>query len=186
MEDGVVESETKSDGVSSLEVLLSSLSSFLVSFMSVVSSFISLFTGSVFRDVSVVVSFHLMVEDLSLSVGGFGDEAGVDEVEDLVAVFVKFSFNFVLVASKETDILGSLLLFLLFDRGKGSPSGSSGADGVLEGDGEEVSLFDGEVRVGSDDFVHGIKHVLKAFGLLGDLGHVEVFFSGVGSHIKFK
>ena len=78
MEDGVVESETKSDGVSSLEVLLSSLSSFLVSFMSAVSGFIPLFTGSVFRDISVIVSLHFMVEDFSLGVGGFGDKTGVD------------------------------------------------------------------------------------------------------------
>ena len=186
MEDRVVEGKTKSDGVGGLEVLLGLLSGLLVSLMSVVSGLISLFTGGVFRDVSVVISLHFVVEDLGLGVGSLGDKAGVDQVEDFVAVFIELSLDLALVASEETDILGSLLFLLLFNGGKGSPGGSSGSDGVLEGNRKEVSLLNGEVGVGSDDLVHGVEHVLEALGLLGDLGHVEMFISGVGSHIKFK
>jgi len=135
VEDGVVEGKTESDGVSGLKILFGSFGGSLVSLMGVISSLISLVTGGVFRDVSVVITLHFEVEDLSFGIGSLGDEAGVDEVEDFVAVFVELSLDLVLVASEEADILGSLLLFLLLDGGEGSPGSSSGADGIFEGNG---------------------------------------------------
>lgn len=183
VEDRVVQGKTKSDGVSSLKVLFGFLSCAFVGIMSVISSFIVISTAGVFRDVSVVISLHFVVEDQSFGVGSLGDKLAVDEVENFVAVAVEFSLDLVLVASEETDILGSLLFLLLFDGGKGSPGSSAGADGVLVGNRQQVPLFNGQVSVGSYDLVHGFKHVLKPFGLFGDLGHVEVFVSGAGSHL---
>ncbi len=186
VEHGVVEGETESDGVGGLEVLLSLLSSLGIGFMSVVSGFVVVGSGGVFRDVSVVVSLHFVVEDLGLGVGRLGDELGVNEVEDLIAVSVEFSLDLGLVASEEADVLGALLFLFLLDGRECSPGGSAGADGVLVGDGEEVPFLDGEVGVGGYDLVHGFEHVLKPFGLFGDLGHVEVLVSGAGSHSQFK
>ena len=184
-EDGVVESQTESAGVGGLEILLSLISGSLIGLLGSVSVFLSLGSGGVFGDVSVVVSLHLVVEDQGLSVGSLGDELAVDEVEDLIAELVEFSLNLGLVGSEETDVLGALLFFLLLDGGECSPGSSSGSDGVLVGDGEEVSLFDVEVGVGSNDSVHGFEHVLKPFGLFGDFGHVEMFFPGVCCHFRY-
>lgn len=186
VEHGVVQSEAQSDGVGGLQVLLGLLGGRLVGFVGVVAGLVVLSSGGVFGDVSVVVSLHFVVEDLSLGVGSLGDELAVDEVEDFVAVTVELSLNLGLVASEEADVLGALLLFLLLDGGEGAPGSSPGADGVLVGNGEEVAFLDGEVCVGGDDLVHGVEHVLKPLGLFGDLGHVEVLVPGAGSHsLKF-
>ena len=182
MEDGVVKGKAESDGMGGLELLLSELSSLLVGLMGVVSSLVVLSSRGVFGDVSVVVSLHLVVEDLGFSVGGLGDELGVNEVKDLIAVFVELTLNLGFVAAEEADVLGALLFFLLLNGGEGSPGSSSGSDGVLVGNGKEVSLLNGQVSISSHNLVHGVKHVLKPFGLLSNLGHVEVLFPGVGSH----
>ena len=182
VENGVVEGKTEPDGMGGLEILLSLLSGALVGIMSVVTSLVVLSSGGVFRNVSEVVSLHFVVEDLILGVGGLDEQLAVNEVEDLIAVFVELALNLGLVASEEAEVLGSLLLLLLLNGGKGSPGSSAGADGVLVGDGEQVSLLDGQVSVGSHDLVHGVKHVLESLSLLSDLGHIEVLFPGVGSH----
>ena len=36
------------------------------------------FTSGVFRDISIVISFHFQVKDLGFRVVGFGDEVGVE------------------------------------------------------------------------------------------------------------
>ena len=67
VEDGVVQGKAESDGMSGLEILLSLVSGALVGLMGVVSSLVVLSSGGVFRDVSEVVSLHLVVEDLGLA-----------------------------------------------------------------------------------------------------------------------
>jgi hypothetical protein len=80
----------------------------------------------------------------------------INEIKDFITIFVEFSFNFGFVASKETDVLGSLLLLLLFNGRKGSPGSSAGANGVLEGDGKEISFLDCQVSVSSYNFMHSV------------------------------
>ena len=130
----------------------------------------------------MVVTFHLVVEDLGFSDGGLGEEEFVDEFEDFLAVFVEFILDFALVASEEADVLGALLFFFFLDGGKGSPGSSSGSDGVFVGDGKKIPFFNSEVGIGVDNFVHGFKHIFEPFSLFCDLGHVEMFFSCISCH----
>ena len=73
--------------------------------MSVVSSRFVVFTNSVFRNVSVVVSLHLVVEDLGFRVGGFLKEFGVDQVQDCLAIIIEFLLNLAFVSSEESKML---------------------------------------------------------------------------------
>jgi len=108
----------------------------------------------VFGNVSVVISFHFKEEDFGLGVGGVFDEVGSDEVDDFVAVFGEFFFDFLFEVFEDLEVFRTFGFFSLFDGRDGSPSGSSGSDGVFVGDGEEISFFDGKFLVGVNDLSH--------------------------------
>lgn len=82
-------------------------------------------TGSVFRNISVVVSLHFVIEDLSFGVVGLFKELGVNKLDDFVAIFVKLSNNLSFVASEESEVLGTFLFLFLLNRAKSSPGSSS-------------------------------------------------------------
>lgn len=105
VEHGVVEGETKSDGVSGLEFGLSDGGGFLVGFMGLFAGLVVGGAGGEFGDVPVVVSLHFVVKDLGFGVGGLGDELAVNEIKDLVAVFVELTLNLGFVTSEESEVL---------------------------------------------------------------------------------
>lgn len=91
--------------------------------------------------VSVVVSSHFEVKDLRFNVllglGG-GDEMVLKKFEDLLADNIKFIFD-------DGSVLFDQGLVLMLFCVKGSPRRPAGSNDVLVSDGEEVSLFDGEL-----------------------------------------
>ena len=115
VEDRVVEGQTESDGVGGLEVGFGNAGGLLVGFVSTFASSIMGGSGGVLGNVSVVISLHFVVEDLGFGVGSLADQFGVDELNDLIAIFVKFGNNLGLVSPEESNVLGSLLLLFLLN-----------------------------------------------------------------------
>ena len=86
-----------------------------------------------------------MVEDLALARLGLGDQGVVKDVEDILADLLELGLDLLTIVADDGNVLvGTLLLFLLLDRGDDAPRGTSGTDDVLVGDGKEVTLVDGE------------------------------------------
>ena len=99
----------------------------------------------------------------------------LDDVDNGDALVVKLSLDLLLVG-RET-VVELLVLGVLLDGTNGSNGGSLGSDLVLETNREEVSLLSGEVlRLGLNDLLKVVDHIVESLGLLGDSGHKNVFF----------
>jgi hypothetical protein len=86
-----------------------------------------------------------VVEDLALARLGLGDQGVVKDIEDILADLLELGLDLLTVVADDGNVLvGTLLLFLLLDRGDDAPRGTSGTDDVLVGDGKEVTLVNGE------------------------------------------
>ena len=89
---------------------------------------------------------HLVVEDLALASLGLGNEALVENVEDILADLLKLKLDLLTVLADDANVLlGALGLLLLLDAGDDAPGGTSGSDDVLVGDGKEVALVNCEL-----------------------------------------
>lgn len=89
---------------------------------------------------------HLVVEDLGLSSLGLGDESVVEDVEDILADLLQFGLDLLAVIADNTNVLiGTLGLLLLLDGGDDAPGGTTGANDVLVGNGQKVTLVDSEL-----------------------------------------
>lgn len=87
-----------------------------------------------------------MVEDLALASLGLGNEALVENVEDILADLLKLKLDLLTVLADDANVLlGALGLLLLLDAGDDAPGGTSGSDDVLVGDGKEVALVNCEL-----------------------------------------
>ena len=92
-----------------------------------------------------------MVEDLALASLGLGDEALVEDGEDILADLLELKLDLLAVLADDTDVLvGALGVLLLLDAGDDSPGSTTGADEVLVGDGKEVALVDCELATDLD------------------------------------
>jgi hypothetical protein len=130
----------------------------------------------------VIISLHFIEENRSIWGFSPGDKLRINEVEDLIAIFVKFSLNFGFVSSKKAYIFGSLLLLLLLNRREGSPSSSAWADGILVCNRQQVSLFNIKSGICRNDLVHSFKHVFEPLSLFCNFSDVEVLIPRAGSH----
>lgn len=128
------------------------------------------------REVTVVISLHLVVEDLGLLGGGVGDEGLLDDAEDVVANVAELVFDLGLVVLYDGHLVG---VPLLLDGGDDTPGGSAGSDDVLVGYGEKVALLDGELLGLSGHLFHIGDHFIEALCLLGELGFVN---EGIAVH----
>lgn len=100
-----------------------------------------------------------MVEDLGLARSGRRDKVLVKNIKNVLADLGKLSLNLLPVGLDHGDLsLVTLGLLLLFDGGDDSPGSSAGTDNVLVGDGEEITLLDGELLVGRGDRLHVLDH----------------------------
>lgn len=100
-----------------------------------------------------------MVEDLGLARSGRRDKVLVENLKNVLADLGKLSLNLLPVGLDHGDLsLVTLGLLLLFDGGDDSPGSSAGTDNVLVGDGEEITLLDGELLVGRGDRLHILDH----------------------------
>ena len=92
------------------------------------------------------IDAHLVVENLGLARLGLGNEAVVQDVEDILADLLELGLNLLPVVADGADVLlRALGLLLLLDGGDDAPRGTSCADHVLVGHREEVALVDGQL-----------------------------------------
>lgn len=92
-----------------------------------------------------------MVEDLALASLGLGNEALVEDGEDILANLLELKLDLLAVLADDTDVLiGALGLLLLLDAGDDAPGSTAGADDVLVGDGKEVALVNCELATDLD------------------------------------
>ena len=175
VEDGEVKSQTQSNGVGGGEVGLSDFSSTLVSLKRSISGTLTAIANGELGKVTVVVSLpvhvlefisfvgsnnaHLVVEDLGLATLGRRNQVLVQNLEDIIADLSKLGFDLLAVLLDEADLrFVSFRLLLLLNRGDDSPRGTTGADYILVGDGEEIPLFDGKFDVGRGNNLHVLDH----------------------------
>jgi hypothetical protein len=93
-----------------------------------------------------------VVEDLALASLGLGDEALVEDGEDILADLLELELDLLAVLADDADVLvGALGLLLLLDAGDDAPGSTAGADDVLVGDGKEVALVDCELTADLED-----------------------------------
>ena len=87
-----------------------------------------------------------MVEDLALAGLGLGDEALVEDIEDVFANLFELELDFAAVVADDSDVLVRALGFLLLlDAGNDAPGGTTGTNNVLVGDGQQITLVDSEL-----------------------------------------
>jgi hypothetical protein len=92
-----------------------------------------------------------VVEDLALAGLGLGDEALVEDGENILADLLELKLDLLAVLADDTDVLvGALSLLLLLDAGDDAPRSTAGADDVLVGNGKEVTLVDCELAADLD------------------------------------
>ena len=82
-----------------------------------------------------------MVEDLGFTRLGLGNQAIVQDIEDILADILQLGLNLLAIVTDGRDmLLGTLGLLLLLDGGDYAPRGTASTNNVLVGDREEVSL----------------------------------------------
>ena len=87
-----------------------------------------------------------MVENLALAVLRLGDEAVVKHVEHILANILQLRLDLLAVLADDIHVLvGALGLLFLLDAGDDAPRGTTRANDVLVGDGEQVALVNSEV-----------------------------------------
>jgi hypothetical protein len=92
-----------------------------------------------------------VVEDLALAGLGLGDEALVEDGENILADLLELKLDLLAVLANDTNVLvGALSLLLLLDAGDDAPRSTAGADDVLVGNGKEVTLVDCELAADLD------------------------------------
>lgn len=112
-----------------------------------------------------------MVENLGLASGGVGDEALVQDIENILADLLELELNLAAVLLDGGDVLVRALgLLLLLDGGDDAPRGTASADDVLVGNAEEVALVNGELTAQLSDLLHVGNHLIVALGLLAETG----------------
>lgn len=91
---------------------------------------------------------HLVVEDLRLAGLSRRDQVLVEHAEDVLADLGELGLDLLAVLLDKAD-LGrvALGLLLLLDRGHDAPRCTAGANDVLVGNGQKVTLLNGEVAV---------------------------------------
>ena len=88
---------------------------------------------------------HLVVEHLALARLGLWDKAVVEDVEHILADVLKLGLNLLAVVADDADVLvRALSLLFLLDAGDDAPRGTTRADHVLVGHGEQVTLVNGK------------------------------------------
>lgn len=92
-----------------------------------------------------------MVEDLALAGLSLGNEALVEDVENILADLLELGLNLLAVLADDANVLiGALGLLLLLDARDDAPGCTAGTDDVLVGDRKQVTLVDCELTADLD------------------------------------
>ena len=87
-----------------------------------------------------------MVEHLALACLGLRDQAVVENVKDILADVLELGLDLLTVVADDANVLvHTLSLLLLLDARDDAPRSTTGADYVLVGHGEQVTLVDGKL-----------------------------------------
>ena len=184
LEDGVVQTETETDGVGGVQLARGEVGGLLVGSGGLLGSLGEGLVGGELSQVPVVISLHLVEENLGLSRGGRGDEVLIEESDDVTAEGVQLLLDGLSVLLDLLDVGGVALGLLLLLDGRDDPPGSTaGTDDVLVGDREQVPLLDGELNVELGNGLHGLDHLVVPLGRLGQLGHKNRFFALVSHFV---
>lgn len=109
--------------------------------------------------ITIVVTLHLVVEDLGLTGTGILDEMIVENLEDIAANLAEFFLNLGLVATNHINMLGiALAFFLLFDGRDDTPRCATSTDNILVGDRQQIALFNRQFLVQSRHLLHVLDH----------------------------
>jgi hypothetical protein len=174
VEDGEVESQSKSDWVASVEGL-GRLAGKLVVLKGSVLDGIKLITGGALGNISVIITDHLVEESFGLVSGSLGHARVLDNVDDFDALIVEFLLDLLLVLSE--SVVELLVLWVLLDGTDSSNGGSLGANLVLETDGKQVSLLSGEILgFAANNHLEESDHIIESLGLLSNSSHENILF----------
>ena len=175
VEHGEVESKTKSDGVASVKLLGENVS-LLVALLSTLLDGVEVVALGGLRNISVVVTDHLLEEGLGLVVRGELEAVVTNDTNNSKANVVKLLFDLLLVGLESATKLG--VLGVLLDGTDGADGATLGADEVLETDGKKVALINGEVfaGLGLNGRLKEVDHILKSLSLLGNSSEENLLF----------
>merc|ERR1719433_2491169 len=93
LEDGIIQCQAKADGMCDCQILLCDILSILVGLTCLLCSTALLVTFRELGDITVVVSLHLLVEDLRLSVRRLGNQAVVQQRQDGITNLLKLCLH---------------------------------------------------------------------------------------------
>jgi len=97
-------------------VLRGNLKGILITLEGVVSSLLAVVAGGELGEVTVVVTDHLVIEDLGLRGGSLGDEVVLEDLDDIGADVCQLLLNLLPVGNNLSDVL--LVAFGLLQKKK--------------------------------------------------------------------
>lgn len=116
VEDGEVEGQSEANGVGRGQLGDGDIRGVLVGLEGLVRGLLALVAGGELGQVAVVVTLHLVVEDLGLSQLGVGDQVISKDLKDIIADALELLLDLGAVGLDHGDVgLGSLGLLLLLD-----------------------------------------------------------------------
>ena len=172
VEDGEVKSETKLDWVARWQ--LNGVSLF-VRLSGLLLNILEELVLRVLSNVAVVIADHLDEKGLGLIGAASLEHAGVDHVDNLLAVLLELRLDLTLVCEQSTVELG--VFRVLLDRRDRTARSAFRRNQVLESDGKKVALVGIDLATLDDkDLLKEVDHVLEALCLLGDAGQENLLF----------
>lgn len=201
VEDREVQGQAEADGVGRGKIGRGDLSGSLVGLQRGIGSALAAVANGELSQVTVVVTLHLVVEDLGLAALSGLDEVLVQNLEDVIADLRQLGLDLLAVLLDQSDLgLVAFGFLLLFNRGDDSPRGTAGTNDVLVGDRQEIPLLNSELNIGRGNNLHVLNHLCVAsstagprsqgfwkrtfiaLSLLSELGEVDSIFvtHGVG------
>ena len=104
---------------------------------------VELISRGALSNISVIISDHLVEEGFGLIGGGLSHARVLDDFNDSDALVIELLF-YLLFVTKES-VVELLVFWVLLDGADGTDGSSLRSNEVLEADGEQVSLINGEV-----------------------------------------
>merc|ERR1719201_2300520 len=174
LEDRVVQNQAKANWVCGCKIGSGNFQGLAIGCIGILGSSILGGTNAELSNVAVVVSLHLLVEDLSIRIIGSCNELAIKETDDLIADLGQLSLDSGLVLLSPTCILSvALACLLVLDARDDSPCSTTTSDSILVGDRQEVALFHGEFLANVANLLHLVSHLIIPLSLLGKLGKVD-------------
>jgi hypothetical protein len=171
---GEVEGEAEADGVARVEALLRDLARVIIRCQCILLGPLEAVALRRLSNIAAVIPDHLLEEGLRLVVSRLSQHLLSDQPNDLVAVAVQLILNALLIVAHASGEFGIFLV--LFDCPDSADGCALRGDQVLEGDGEQIALVDGQSgTLLLDNGLQEVYHVAVSLGLLCYASHENVF-----------